>query len=262
LEASLKIHELASIFPPLAPDELAALAADIKANGLRQPIIMHGPAILDGRNRWEACQIAGVAPRFEKYQGDDPVAYVISANIHRRHLNAGQRAGVAEAALPFLEEQAAARMLAGGNPTKIVGDPPTNWREGPGEPGEAVEHAAKLAGVGENSVRRMKTLSTYCPAGHARVMSGESSLNAEWESYQETNRKAKGISDTYDRQRELRKTLTLPVQSFDEWVEATHAHFASLEDAAERLREITAAIKILRGLSIEIQRENTKGATA
>jgi len=47
--------------------------------------------ILDGRNRYRACLDAGVEPTFRPFCGDDPAAYVISANIHRRHLTAEQK---------------------------------------------------------------------------------------------------------------------------------------------------------------------------
>src|SRR5262249_54845849 len=50
---------------------------------------------LDGRNRYHACQVAGIEPTFTVYTGDDPVAYVVSANLRRRHLKESQRAVVA-----------------------------------------------------------------------------------------------------------------------------------------------------------------------
>lgn len=89
-------HPAADAFPPMSPDELKQLADDITANGLAQPIVRdkHG-TLLDGRNRLAACEIAGVAPRFEQYKGDNPVAYIISVNLKRRHLNESQRALVA-----------------------------------------------------------------------------------------------------------------------------------------------------------------------
>lgn len=85
-------HPLAEIFPPLAPAELAALASDIKEHGLREPITTYKGAILDGRNRMKACGVAGVEARFEEYEGNDPVALVVSRNMFRRHLTTEQRA--------------------------------------------------------------------------------------------------------------------------------------------------------------------------
>ncbi len=48
--------------------------------------------LIDGRNRREACKIAGVVPDVRELNGEDPKAFVISANIHRRHMTKGQRA--------------------------------------------------------------------------------------------------------------------------------------------------------------------------
>jgi hypothetical protein len=77
----------------LPDDELRELAEDIKANGLRHPIVLDEKGVLiDGRNRLAACNLAGVPPRFETLNGHDPVAYIISANVNRRHLTEGQRA--------------------------------------------------------------------------------------------------------------------------------------------------------------------------
>jgi hypothetical protein len=89
---SLEIHPLAAAFPLLPRDELAALADDIKANGLRHAIITLDGKILDGRNRLEACLIAGVEPRFARYDGglDDAMRVVVAENIRRRHLAPGQ----------------------------------------------------------------------------------------------------------------------------------------------------------------------------
>jgi N6-adenosine-specific RNA methylase IME4 len=72
-----------------------ALVADIRANGLRQPIILLDQQILDGRNRHKACCKAAVPIRTEVYGGNDPLAFVLSANLHRQHLNESQRAMVA-----------------------------------------------------------------------------------------------------------------------------------------------------------------------
>ena len=88
-------HEAANIFPLMDESALAELAADIAANGLREPIWRHRDGrIIDGRNRWLACAKVGVTCHGHTYQGDDDsiVPFVISHNLHRRHLTESQRA--------------------------------------------------------------------------------------------------------------------------------------------------------------------------
>lgn len=89
-------HPVADLFPMLADDELGELAADITERGLLQPIILDAEGrILDGRNRLAACHLAGLEPRFETYDGDDPDGYALAVNIARRHLTKGQQAMIA-----------------------------------------------------------------------------------------------------------------------------------------------------------------------
>lgn len=91
----LKVHPVADLFPMLADDELKELAADIAERGLLQPIVLDVEGrILDGRNRYAACALAGVEPSFTTYDGDDPEGYALAVNIARRHLTKGQQAMV------------------------------------------------------------------------------------------------------------------------------------------------------------------------
>jgi ParB-like chromosome segregation protein Spo0J len=90
----LAFHPLADIFPLMEGDEFELLVADIKMNGLIEPIIMFDDQILDGRNRFRACRAAGVVPTYRPFQGDDPSAFVISVNLRRRHLTHEQKRAV------------------------------------------------------------------------------------------------------------------------------------------------------------------------
>jgi len=74
--------------------EFSALVEDIRANGLRTPITLHDGLILDGGNRYRACIEAGVEPTFEKFSGSSLVGFVLSSNLHRRHMTAGQQAAI------------------------------------------------------------------------------------------------------------------------------------------------------------------------
>jgi hypothetical protein len=94
--SNLSFHPLADIFPLMEGEEFDALVADIKANGQREPITLYQGKILDGRNRYRACLAAGVGLKLCKHKAGcsyigDPATYVISANIHRRHLTADQK---------------------------------------------------------------------------------------------------------------------------------------------------------------------------
>jgi ParB-like chromosome segregation protein Spo0J len=90
-----QFHPLADLFPLLEGREFDDLVADIKVNGLREPITLLGGRILDGRNRYRACHKAGVEVRHRDFHRDDAAAFVVSMNLHRRHLNESQRAMVA-----------------------------------------------------------------------------------------------------------------------------------------------------------------------
>ena len=90
-----KIHPLADLFPFASETDFATLVQDISRNGLLEPIVLLDDAILDGRNRYRACANAGVEPRFVQYAGDDPLSFVVSKNLARRHMDESQRGMVA-----------------------------------------------------------------------------------------------------------------------------------------------------------------------
>lgn len=80
----------------LSAQELQELAEDINVRGQLAPILTYQEAILDGRNRWVACRMAGVDPETIEYKEADPVGHIKSLNILRRHLTTAERARLAE----------------------------------------------------------------------------------------------------------------------------------------------------------------------
>jgi len=97
-QTPLEFHPLADLFPLIEGAEFDDLVADISANGQREDIVLLAGQVLDGRNRYRACLAAGVAPRIVAFRPDvhgEPLAFVISKNLKRRHLNESQRAMVA-----------------------------------------------------------------------------------------------------------------------------------------------------------------------
>src|SRR5262245_53773770 len=109
-----KVHPAADIFPMMSDEELAKLGEDIKQNGIRMPIgFWHPPGepkkavLMDGRNRLEAAERVGM------YDGNipmafvhcsDPTSWIISLNIHRRHLTKQQQADLIVAAIKAGDE--------------------------------------------------------------------------------------------------------------------------------------------------------------
>lgn len=103
----LTFHPYADLFPLIEGEQFDELVADLKVNDLREKIVVLGMEVLDGRNRYRACLAAGLIDdddgpdrikyftRFVPAVDGDPLAFVMSKNLQRRHLDESQRAMVA-----------------------------------------------------------------------------------------------------------------------------------------------------------------------
>ncbi len=176
--AELEFHPAAALFPlmPVDSPEFGELVDDIGEHGLLQPIILHEGGILDGRNRYRACQHAGVEPRFEEWRGESPTAYVLSLNLHRRHLTEDQKAAIVQNARARLEAEGKERMAAGGR------------RSAPGRPaGKGMAESpdlsvtapttrkrlADLANVSEHRIRQAERVQKADPELNQHVIAGD-----------------------------------------------------------------------------------------
>jgi hypothetical protein len=142
LLSRMEYHELANIFPLLEGPEFDDLVAGIRATGMRDhtPIIVFEGKILDGRNRYRACQLAGALPLVDEFEGtyEEARALVFDLNLRRRHLDASQRA------------IAAAKLATIGHGGDRRSDQAANW------PLVTQAAAAEFLSVRERSVRRAR----------------------------------------------------------------------------------------------------------
>lgn len=178
-------HPAAELFPLLEGAELDDLAEDIRAHGLREPVWLwedpdRGTVLLDGRNRWRACEIAAVEVLTRQYRGDDPIGFSISQNLKRRHLNESQRAGIGAKAEPLYAAEAAKRKAqrerdGQGRLTDapIVADGP---QQAP-EQRKSRERAAKTAGASGRSVARYKRVQKEAPDLIPQIDAGKLALS-------------------------------------------------------------------------------------
>jgi ParB family chromosome partitioning protein len=137
-----EIHPAADIFPMMTEEEYQGLLSDIREYGQKDDAVLLSGKLLDGRNRYRACKELGIELECcELEPKTDPIAYVLSKNLHRRHLGASQRAQCA----------ADVATLRRGRPSK------TN----PQDCGNTTEDAAKVFSVSTRSVETAKHVADH-----------------------------------------------------------------------------------------------------
>ena len=169
-----KYHPAALLLPEMTEQEYRELIEDIREHGQREPISEDRDGlVLDGRHRLRACQELGIEPRIIRHAPPLEcheleawkVAFVISRNLHRRHLTVQQRAAIAAEL---------ANMAHGTNryEMKVEGsfDPSTPVTEA--KPVMTIAAAAKAMRVSEKTVKRAKRTMRTDPEAHARAKAG------------------------------------------------------------------------------------------
>lgn len=169
----LAFHEYADIFPMLPLEELDALGADIADNGLLEPITLYEGKVLDGRNRYIACMSVSVNPRFTQYTGDDPLGFVVSKNLHRRHLGETQR-GLVAAKLSNMRQGERTDLEPSANLQKV-----------------SQTEAAALLNVSPRTVATVKAIERDAPDLLPAMESGDLTANAAMREVKERKREAK-----------------------------------------------------------------------
>lgn len=161
---TLSLHPLCVFFPRIVGNEFDSLVADIKANGLREPITLYEGQVLDGGNRYAACLEAGVEPHFVGFTGGDIAAFVLSANMHRRHLSQGQNAAI----IAQVTNWAEANQRGGRRATDSI----------PTIPLATVAERAKASGTSPRTQRTADKIAKAAPDVIAEVAQGTMTLAA------------------------------------------------------------------------------------
>lgn len=185
-----QFHELAELFPRLSDEEMEDLGADIEKNGLVEPVTMYQGKVLDGRNRVTACLKRGIEIETVEYDGDTPLAFVISKNARRRHLSVSQRAILADklANMKPGERKNAKQAnlpISEGVETKEVASQVAAVSQ---------DEAAKMMGVSPRLVRHVAKLRREAPELIEQVELGKMTINAAL-SKLPRNKRTRGKSD-------------------------------------------------------------------
>lgn len=167
----MKHHPIADVWPMMDEAKLHELADDIRNNGQLVPVWLYEGKILDGRNRWAACKIAGIEPKTKEYTGDEPTAFAVSLNDRRRHMGKSALAAVAAELEPHFAADAKRRQARKPRAESVPAKLPEQKRGI-----EARQEAAKQVGVGERYVQDAKKVKTEAPEVFERLKAGKITL--------------------------------------------------------------------------------------
>lgn len=209
-------HPLAELFPLMSDAEIRDMAEDIKANGQQHLIVLYEGKILDGRNRARACNIAKVEPKYTTFKGSNPLAFVLSRNLHRRHLTTSQR-GIVAAKI--------ATMRQGERTDK---EPSAK------SPKVDQESAAKALGVSVKTVGRAKQVIEQSPKKAEQVAAGEKTLGAAEREIKEESKPKEKPSDKLPKDD---RGVTLPANKVALWNRR-----GELAELAEMVSKVRVAI--------------------
>jgi protein gp37 len=197
-----KVHPVADAFPLIEGDEFDALVADVDEHGLIEPIVLapDEETIVDGRNRYRACEKAGRDPVFTTlgphYTDEEIVSYIISINVRRRHLSVGQLSMIGLRIREHYAGRARQRMLAG-----VKSPAPISAQ------GRSAEQAAADVGVAHTSITKAAKIQAVAPDLAADVMAGTRTLD---DGYKQAVTRAKATREKEDpKPRPTQVTITL-----------------------------------------------------
>ena len=171
-------HALSTLFSDLSDTEYQELKTDIEKNGIiNKKIIIYENEILDGWHRYSIANELNIIDTIDLVQlspAINPTDYVVSQNLHRRHLTPRQRSQIVVEANEYRKNR------GGDRKTQVFSNSVWNLK--------STQQLADMAQVGAATIDRAKQVSEF---GRAKeVISGEKSSNAIIQEEREKREKA------------------------------------------------------------------------
>lgn len=244
-------HPFAERFPLMSDQELSKLAESIKKHGLRVPLVRRASdgIILDGRNRYRACQEAGVEVRFEDREVDEAESLILISdlNIPRRHLTDSQKAMLAA---EFSERLQKARE----KPATELAEPGSANSPKRGRPEEtgakkADAEAASQYDVSDRTIRDARKVKEKSPELAKKVEAGEVSVKQAAKQVREAEKPHVAEKVPTDELGvPLTQSLLLPFQAREKFKEAL-AVVRKLESLVDEIAKTDGGESFAKGLN-------------
>ena len=171
------LPELAELLPPLTGEQLAALEADLLANGCYSPIIVNEDlVVVDGHNRLDLCQKHNIPYKIVVFSFTDMLEakqWALDTQKGRRNLDKWELGKIALKLKPDIEARAKENM---GTRTDLL----TTLSEGqaPAPPVNTRKELADTVGIGEVTMGKVMQIDEHAPAAVKDALdSGDLSIN-------------------------------------------------------------------------------------
>ena len=162
------LPEMAQLLPPLTGEQLAALEADLLANGCYAPVIVNEDmVIIDGHNRQKLCQQHGIPYDMAVFSFADLLEakrWALDTQKARRNLDKWELGKIALKLKPDIEARARANMSAGGGDQKSE-DAKSGLATLPNPipPIDTRTELAESVGLGERTMGKVMQIEEYAP---------------------------------------------------------------------------------------------------
>ena len=177
------LPEMAQLLPPLTGEQLAALEADLLANGCYSPIIVNEDmAVIDGHNRLELCEKHGIPYKMAVFSFADMLEakqWALDTQKGRRNLDKWELGKIALKLRPDLEARARENMSAGGGDQKSeAAKSGLATLPNPISSVNTRKELAEAVGIGDRTMGKVMQIDEHAPAPIREALdNGELSIN-------------------------------------------------------------------------------------